>query len=64
MKWNMVWSVSSLEMGGRTPRASQVRSTMFCGCLSDMQGIFVFSMYSIGYALEMDQFGSSIMCRY
>lgn len=51
MKWNIVCSVVSLDIGGRTPRASQVSKMMLVGCLSDMQGILVFSMYSMGYAL-------------
>ena len=39
IKWNMVWLVSSLEMGGSTPRASHVRRIMFVGWLSDVHGI-------------------------
>ena len=48
MKWNMVWGPLSLEMGGSTPRASQVRRMMFLGWLLERQGILALLMYSIG----------------
>jgi hypothetical protein len=44
----MVWERSSLEIGGRTPRASQVRRMMLLGELSDRQGILALLMYSMG----------------
>lgn len=53
MKWNMVWLLLSFEIGGKTPRASQVSRMMLLGCLSEIQGIFALWMYSIGYALEV-----------
>jgi hypothetical protein len=48
MKWNIVWAELSLEMGGRTPRASQVRRIMLLGWFVEKHGILAFSMYSIG----------------
>lgn len=48
MKWNIVCSGVSFEIGGRTPRASHVSSMMFVGWFVDKQGILAFSMYSIG----------------
>jgi hypothetical protein len=47
MKWNIVCSGVILEMGGRMPRASQVRRTMLVGWVV-RHGIFAFSMYSMG----------------
>lgn len=55
MKWNMVWSVVSFEIGGRTPRASHVSKMMFVGWFCDKHGILAFGMYSIGYALHGGQ---------
>jgi hypothetical protein len=51
MKWNIVWAEFSLEMGGRTPRASQVRRIILLGWFVDKHGILAFWMYSMGYAL-------------
>lgn len=48
MKWNIVCSTVSFDIGGKTPLASQVRRMIFVGWPSDMQGIFALSMYSIG----------------
>jgi len=44
----MVWAELSLEMGGRTPRASQVRRIILLGWFVDKQGILALLMYSIG----------------
>lgn len=55
MKWNMVCSVVSFEIGGRTPRASHVSNMMFVGWFSDRHGILAFPMYSMGYALHGGQ---------
>ena len=38
-------------MGGRIPRASQVRRIMLLGWFVDKQGILALEIYSIGYAL-------------
>ena len=48
MKWNMVWALLSFEMGGSTPRASQVSRMMLLGWLLETQGILALWMYSIG----------------
>jgi len=31
MKWYIAWALVSLETGGRTPKASQVRKTILTG---------------------------------
>ena len=48
----MVCSLVSFEIGGRTPRASQVSRMMFDGWFNERHGIFAFSIYSMGYALS------------
>lgn len=48
----MVCSLVSLEMGGKTPLASQVSSMIFEGWFGERQGIFAFAICSIGYALS------------
>lgn len=52
MKWNIVWALSSFDIGGNTPRASQVNRMMLLGWFSDKQGILALLIYSIGYALQ------------
>jgi hypothetical protein len=50
MKWNIGCAELSLEIGGRTPRASQVRRIMLLGWFVDKQGILALGIYSMGYA--------------
>lgn len=48
IKWNMVCALDNFEMGGKTPRASQVSRMMLVGWLSERHGIFALEIYSIG----------------
>jgi hypothetical protein len=47
-KWNIACSGVILEMGGRMPRASQVRRMIFAGWVVLRQGILAWGMYSMG----------------
>ena len=47
IKWNIVCSGVILEIGGRTPLASQVSRMMLVGWV-ERHGILAFSMYSMG----------------
>ncbi len=51
MKWNMVCAEFNLEIGGSTPRASQVNRIILLGWLVEMHGILALWINSIGYAL-------------
>ena len=44
----MAWPLLSLETGGRTPNASQVRNITFCGWLPVELGSW-FGMWWMGY---------------